>query len=139
MFTADLHNRIANDPSVRPSFGHHEGATDLSPLLDEPENYILLADGEDAAAILEWSAPDIWQVHYMMLSSCRGRRALAAAKRMVAWMFEKEGARAIWGQTPMANRAARWLNRQVGCVSKGFAEREADGPCELFWLEAPSW
>jgi len=135
MFSAELHNRVVNDPSVKPYFGKTEGPVDVSPLLDEPENYVLLACGEDAVGILEWTAPDIFQAHYAMLPTCRGVWAVEAATAMTNYMFEHEGARAIWGQTPIGNKAARWLNRKVGCVSKGFVDRAADGRCELFWLE----
>lgn len=135
MYSAELHNRVVNHPSVKPYFGKTDGPVDVSSLLDEPENYVLLAASDDAVGILEWSAPDIWQAHYAMLPACRGRAAVAAAKAMTGYMFEHEGARAVWGQTPLKNKGARWLNRQVGCLSKGFVDRAADGPCELFWLE----
>ncbi len=132
---AELHNRIANDPAVKPTFGYNQGPTDLSPLLAEPESYILLSNGSDGAVIYEWSAPGVWQAHTMFLPSCRGRRAIDDAKAMIAWMFDHAAAEMLWGQTPMTNRPARMFNRLFGGKPAGLG-REANGrEVEYFKVE----
>jgi hypothetical protein len=134
MFSAEHHNRIINDPSVKATFGKTDGYVDVSELLDEPENYVLMAHG-DVIAIFEWSAPDIWQAHFAALETSRGRSAVIGLCAMAQSMFN-QGARLIWGQIPVANKAARAMAHMIGAVSKGFVEREADGRCELFTMEA---
>lgn len=133
MYTADVHNHVVNDLSVQPYFGHTEGPVDVSSLLLEPDNYILVASDEDAVAFFEFSAPGIYAVHYAMLASCRGRDAIDAARGMAQYMFD-HGADAIWGQTPVSNKAANWLNSHLGGVHRGRVNREADGLCNLWWL-----
>ncbi|MFC0304392.1 hypothetical protein ACFSTI_29280 [Rhizorhabdus histidinilytica] len=128
-------NRIANHPEVKPYFGPGGVEVYFDELAALPNDYALLCNGEDAGAIFEWSGPGIWQMHYLSLPSCRGRRCIAEFRRMIDWMFEQEGARTIWGQTPIANKAARWLNRQLGGTSYGIREHHISGPCELFKVE----
>lgn len=50
---------------------------------------------------------------------------------MIEFMIP-DHADAIWGATPMKNRAARWFNRQLGAVVTGHDIYEAEGPVELF-------
>ncbi|MET0240199.1 MAG: hypothetical protein ABW184_09915 [Sphingobium sp.] len=129
-------NRIANLPEVKPYFGHVEkGDIDFRELAAAPAEYVLLCNGEDAGSIFEWSGPGIWQSHYLFAHSCRGRRAITECRRMIAWMFEREGARLLWGQTPIENRPARWLNRQIGARSHGIRTHHISGACELFTVE----
>jgi predicted CoA-binding protein len=68
------------------------------------------------------------------LPSVRGKQAVAALKAMAKEMLAS-GAKMLWGQTPIVNRAAIKMNRLIGSVSKGFVNRAGDGKCELFVLE----
>jgi hypothetical protein len=132
LFDAELHNGIANLPEVKKWFGHVDGPIDLSPSAEAVDDYVFLADGPDAGSIFEWSGPGIWQAHYLFAPSHRGRRAIASALAMCRWMVAHMNATDLWGQTPLGNKAARWLNRQIGAVSFGQRNFEIDGPCELF-------
>ena len=111
---AALHNRIANHPEVKPTLGYNEGYTDFAALFNYPDAYVLLSDGQGAAAIFEWSAPGVWQSHTMFLPESRGKNGIRAAKAMMAWMFENMQARMLWGMTPLSNRAAHMFNRLIG-------------------------
>lgn len=133
---ATLVNSIANHPEVRPTFGYHEGATDLSELLDHPDAYVMLSDGRMAASIFEWSAPGVWQGHSIFLPESRGEYGIAAAKAMCRWMFGIMGARMLWGMTPLTHHAARLFNRLVGFRAEGEIVDEADIRCQLFVMEA---
>jgi hypothetical protein len=126
-----LHNRIANHPDVMPTINYSGGYADFSPLLDHPDQYILLHDGEGAASIFEWSAPGVWQGHSMFLPEVRGKQGIEAGKSMVVWMFES-GANMIWGQTPIDNRRARMFNRLIGAKSVGTGTHHVAGPVEYF-------
>lgn len=132
MYTADLHNHVLNHPSVAATFGKNDGYADVAPLLDEPENYVLMAHG-DTVTIFEWSAPDIWQAHYASLS--RGMMAVDGLVAMANEMFA-DGAKMLWGQIPVGNRAARMMAKLIGASSKGFVDRDVEGRCELFVMGA---
>lgn len=117
---AELHNLIANHPAVKPTLGYNEGPTDFTPLLDHPEAYVLLSDGEGCAAIFEWSAPHVWQAHSMVLPESRGKTAVRAAREMFDFMFtEPIAARMIWGMTPTDNQPALSFNRLIGAKPAG--------------------
>lgn len=130
-----LHNLIANDPSVRPTFGYHEGYTDLTPLVDLPETYVLLSNGKNCASIWEWSAPDVWQGHSIFLPEARGRVGIDAGKAMCRYMFDEIGARMLWGMTPLGHRAAQIFNRLLGFQEAGTGKDAADIEVRYFILE----
>ena len=134
-FDAELHNRIANHPAVKPTLGYNEDYTDFAPLLDLPDNYVLLSDGEAAAAIFEWSAPGVWQTHTMALPHVRGKDVVETAKAMQAYMFETMGARMLWGATPKSNRAAIMFNRLVGAKPAGEDVDVKGTPVQYFIVE----
>jgi hypothetical protein len=131
---AELHNAIANHPEVKPTLGYNEGPTDFTPLLDHPEAYILLSDGAGTAAIFEWSAPGVWQAHSMVLPDYRGRQAVSVAREMFDLMFS-EGARMIWGMTPISNRAAQMFNRLIGAKPAGEGEDASGRQVRFFTVE----
>lgn len=132
---ASLHNRIANHPAVKPTLGYNEGPTDFTPLLDDPDNYVLLSDGSEAAAIFECSAPRVWQAHSMVLPTCRGWKAVDAGKAMLAWMFDEMNARLIWGQTPVDHKAAQMFNRLIGAKPEGRGVDAAGRAVTYFTVE----
>lgn len=135
VFDASAHNRIANHPAVRPSFPWVEGEVSFDAEVTDTQHYCFLLDGE-AAAMFEWSAPGVWQVHSLASPDCRGKHALDAGRRMIGWMRDHEGATMFWGQTPVGNRAARMFNRLIGAKSAGMREHHICGLCELFvWSE----
>lgn len=131
---ARLHNRIANDPLVKPLLGYNQGRTDFTPLLDHPEAYVLLSDGKGAAAIFEWSAPDVWQVHVMVLPEYRGLAAVRAAHEMIDFMF-MSGAKMLWGMTPIAHKPALMFNRLIGAEPAGGGEDAAGVQVQFFKVE----
>lgn len=141
VFDASLHNLIANHPEVAPHLAHDpaKGPLFFDNLVLEPQFYVLLHNGVDAAMIFEWSSPHVWQQHTIFAPSCRGKPAVIEAKKMLRWMFEEEGAVMIWGQTPLANRAARIFNRWVGGVSQGLGDHHIVGPVEYFSANRDEW
>lgn len=131
---ASFHNYVANHPTVKPTLGYNEDYTDFTPLFEHPELYTLLHDEVGAASIFEWSAPGVWQAHSLFLPESRGRNGIETGKAMLAWMFE-HGARMVWGQTPIDNRAARMFNRLIGGKSDGKGHHFMAGPVEYFVFE----
>lgn len=131
---ASLHNRIANHPAVKPLLGYNEGPTDFTSLLDHPEAYVLLSDGRGAAAIFEWSAPDVWQAHTMFLPESRGAEGIRAAHEMMDFMF-MSGAKMLWGMTPVDHRPALIFNRLIGAKPAGGGEDAAGRQVKFFTVE----
>lgn len=134
VFDASAHNRIANHPSVRPSFGWLEGEVNFDAEVADTDNYVFLLDG-DSAAIFEWSAPGVFQVHTMSLPESRGKGVIESGRRMLAWMRDCAGAHTVWGQTPLQNRSARMFNRLIGARYAGARTHHVTGPGELFVVE----
>lgn len=130
-----LHNLIANDPSVRPTFGYHEGYTDLTPLADERDNYVLLSNGKNVAMIWEWSAPGVWQKHVMILPEARGRVGIDAGRAMCRYMFDEIGARMLWGQAPAHHRPVQMYSRLLGFQEAGTGVDAAGIDVRYFVLE----
>ena len=131
---ASLHNYIANHPEVKPTISYTEDYADFSELFEHPDTYVLLSDGIGAASIFEWSAPGVWQGHSMFLPESRGKQGLAAGRAMIDWMFDY-GARMIWGQTPLDNRAAKMFNRLIGAKPNGTGVHHVAGPVQYFIFE----
>jgi hypothetical protein len=131
---AAIHNAIANHPEVKPTISYTEEYADFTPLFEHPDEYVLLHDGEGAAAIFEWSAPGVWQGHSLYLPERRGKEGIQSGREMVAWMFAN-GARMIWGQTPLDNRAARMFNRLIGAKPAGTGTHHVAGPVQFFVIE----
>ncbi|MEN3973114.1 hypothetical protein WJS89_10580 [Sphingomicrobium sp. XHP0235] len=97
---------------MKPTLGYNDGYTDFTPLLDHPETYRLLSDGEGFAVVLEQSEPGVWQAHTMALPEARGK-SVQSARYMLEYMFA-DGANEIWGQTPIDHPAALKFNEKVG-------------------------
>lgn len=131
---ATIHNLIANHPAVKPTFGYQHGFADLSPLLDHPEQYVLLHDGNGAASIFEWSAPYVWQGHSLYLPHRRGKDGIQAGRDMLQWMFD-HGAKMIWGMTPLDNRPAQMFNRLLGFKADDDRIDAAGRPVRTFYME----
>lgn len=114
---ADI-NPIVNHPAVLPSLAL--GAfdeIDMQPLLDNQRNICLF--GEFGGAILVWTGPGIYDAHDFILPEGRGKWAKSACRLMLQSVFDHYGARMIWAQTPVENRACRMFNRLLGFKSEG--------------------
>lgn len=131
---ASLHNRIANHPDVKPSFGYNEGPTDFTPLLAHPEGYVLLSDGDGAAAVFEWSAPNVWQAHIFLMPESRGAYGIKAVKAMAEFMF-LSGAKMLWGMAPAERKQVGRFGRLIGARPAGEGEDAMGTRVQLFVLE----
>ena len=141
-FDASVVNRIVNDnPDIAAAITHDpsKGLFDAQELLGAVYSFILMDNREDGAALFEWSSPNVWQSHTVFDHTCRGAHAIEAAKRMVKEMFTVWDAKELWGQTPIANRAARLFNRKIGARASGMGEHWAVGEVEYFTIEREGW
>lgn len=91
---------------------------DIDEWIEDKKN-VVLKEG-DSLGLFEYEYNGVYSAHYAF--SARGRAAIDLSRRMLNEMFARQGAKAIRGMTPIDNRAARWMNRQIGCTSQGVFE-----------------
>lgn len=97
-------NQIINHPSVfDAAFGlSARRPVDLSPLLSRAD--IIAFEGEHGVALCRRYG-DIFDCHFAVLPSGRGKWALIAGRAVVAWLFYRKHARALLF-TPVAGNIA---------------------------------
>lgn len=110
-------NAIANHPDVLPGLAMGGDSVDVTTLLADRRNVAFL--GEHGGALFHRTAPDVYAAHDFFAPEGRGRWALAASREMLRTMFLEYGARLIWAETPVENRACRMFNRWLGFASRG--------------------
>jgi hypothetical protein len=99
--------------------------------LDDHKNIMFTEDGSVALATYDY--PGVYTLHWFFNEEHRGRKALDLAHRMLTKFFAEYECHSFKGLTPVKNRAARYLARQVGCRSYGIIETNTE-PHELFIL-----
>jgi hypothetical protein len=113
-------------------FNRWIGAVEL-PTSDETD-IVFVTDG-DGAMICFNQTPAGWEFHSMFRRSCRGRKAIEAARLMFAWLVGKVGPLTLLGTCPVDNRAVRWFCRALGMSSAGIMANPQFGPVEIFRKE----
>jgi hypothetical protein len=103
---------------------------DMEEWSNDPLN-IYYMDNEDIA-LFNFEKTGLYSGHYFF--SSRGKQAREKAKKIIKDFFLRSGATSIRGLTPVENKAARWMNRQLGFQSFGLVETEDKEWCELFIL-----
>jgi hypothetical protein len=99
--------------------------------------------GEHGGAILVWCGPGIYDAHDFILPEGRGAWARKACLQILHKAFREHGARLVWAQTPVENRACKLFNRILGFKSRGTEEAPSSCPArllamvEIFTMEAP--
>ncbi len=129
--TATLTNRIANHDAVRPFIDYREDAAEMD-WTTAVENCVVLSNGRDAVAAFEETGPREYQAHLMFLPSCRGKRALDAARGMLDMLAEQ--ADFVWGAGPVGNRQVRWFARALGFAKLAEDVYEREGPVEIYGM-----
>jgi hypothetical protein len=132
---AALVNSFANDPAISEGAGFGGQVVDCGPrMLDGDLSF--LTDGVAAMMALHHNGdPSRLQKHNLFKAGCRGGDAVRMGRAMFAWVGENMGARVVWAQTPIANRKARWFNRQLGMTSRGISASDLLGDVEIFEKE----
>lgn len=105
-----------------------EGFEPLSFILDTDN--IVLTNGFDYVAF-EYASWGVYTGHYFMKS--KGRAALDALAKFRYELFEEHGVSLLIGYTPVENKAALWMNRQVGFRPGPIVQTPA-GECQLFTM-----
>lgn len=100
--------------------------------LAQPSHLAFEAGGN--IGLFEDQGGGMWTAHWLL----NGTEKLAAAKEMLAALFERHGAFAISGLTPLDCRHGRLFNRWLGGRALGVLPTP-HGPCEMFILTRPEW
>jgi hypothetical protein len=109
VFDAELVNAIANSKGMG---GYADWSRyDFTEAIKDPFKVFLHDDG--GIAICSWCAPRTYECHLFFLPKNRGRRAVAATKRMIDYMVPHL-ATALWVQPALDDKRTQWLARQCG-------------------------
>jgi len=106
------------------------GGFDLGPWLSD-DNNLAFIDDTGNLGLLEYDTPGVYNSHMFFCS--RGRDAINKATEMIGNAFEHYPVQVMRGYTDVSNRAARWMDRQLGYTSYGVLST-LNPPCELFIL-----
>jgi len=90
----------------------------------------------DAMAVFSPLGDREYDGHYLFKSSCRGKKALFAAQKLLDEVFTRYRALAIVGRISRDNRAARYITRALGFHPTG--ADLSDGYVE-YRLERTQW
>lgn len=85
----------------------------------------------DSFGIFQYDADGVYTGHYFFSLKDRGKKAIALGKEMLKDAFDQHDVKVVRGLTPLQNRPARWMARQLGFKSFGVVDI-ISGPCELF-------
>lgn len=95
-------------------------------------NHVALTDGRNIGMFEAQETPGTFHGH--MIFRDRGKFALEVARKMIRHLVDLFGALAIYGETPVQKRAARWFSRQLGFRSRGIKSTPY-GDVEQFVME----
>lgn len=119
-----VRNALAPYPELLPkNFDYEEWIEDTT--------NIILQEG-DSLGMFSHEYPGVFSGHYFF--KARGKEALTIARNMLVEIFTNYGAKMIKGTTPVNNKGAMWMNRQLGFTSHGIIEDPVNGDGELFCL-----
>lgn len=93
---------------------------------------IALTDN-NSFGLFQYEIPGVYTGHYFFSNNVRGKEAKRLATEMLIIAFRDYGIRVIRGLTPVKNKKARWMTRQLGFKSFGILDI-SDDTCELFIL-----
>ena len=102
---------------------------DYQQWVDNTNNIMLVEDKNVGLATYEY--PGVYSAHWFYI--VRGKDARNLAKEMIGKLFNEYGVETIRGLTPVDNRPARFLVRQLGFKSYGIVDFK-DRSCELFCM-----
>jgi len=98
---------------------------------------IALVSSDGDVALFERDVPQVVTGHYFFF--CRGRDAINLSREVLDEVFSGPyDIQIIRGLTPLDNKGALWMSRQVGFKSYGDIKTQA-GLCRLFILTKQEW
>lgn len=133
---ANRYNEIANHPSVRPHLQFlFDGPADLSDLVRDPANYLLMA--ENGGVLFIRLQNGLFEAHTLALPEMRGSGVLEMAKQAMQWMFTRTDALELVSKCPtLRTRAlAKCIDGHLDCNVTGH-----DGkPVDVYRVTIQAW
>ncbi len=125
--TAEFINKVLNDPSVRPFIHAAPGPVDMSPVVANPNNLVLV--GEHGGMILVQHVPGLYELHTNVLPTGHGQWAVDMANACMMWLFTRTNATEVFTRVPEGNVRAMALARACGAKpeSKPIVQHLPDG------------
>ncbi len=109
----------------------------LDDFLDRSGNFAF--GDRRGAVIFAHRGKGVYEMHYLFGPSCRGPFALRRLRAAIAAMFTDHGAAVIVGETPIALRQARAVNRALGGKPTGSSVDTLGRPCITYQLDRAAW
>lgn len=139
-------NRILNDPSVFPDISiPDQKPFDAAPLLADPRNVFLMAEGGFIAFIPDIEpGSGIYEVHTNFLEGYRGDYAIKASLEAYRWMFTHTNCMMLQTRVPAFNKAAEAFCRSVGAWlwferSEIWPTSQGNVDCRFYALALLDW
>lgn len=134
---AETLNLVANDKSVRElmflGMPYPQQPLDFADALEDGKT-VALRDDNGFCSIFKWTAPGVYECHIMAVKEARGASMMRSAREMLDYM-KGHGARLVWGQPSIYNRAAICFIRRMGLKSAGKGSDPFLGEVEYFVTE----
>lgn len=147
-FDAAAINAIVNHPEVLPWVAA-PGQTelDLTPLVDDPRNIVLMAGQGHGGFVLVQLEPGVYEVHTQFLPEHRGPRLIKRAREAAHWMFCRTDCMELLTKCPVDHPGTATLASKVGFTcefKRPEAWRRVGSPdvgvqVDFYALRYPEW
>lgn len=128
-------NAVGNHPDVRPYVGHAElGELDFADAVADEKNWFLM--GEHGGYILAWSAPDVYEVHVMILPDGRGKWAAKARQFTIDYAI-KNKVDMLWARIALNASSVSLYARRGGMQPTGEMIYTLGSVYGLYKMELP--
>lgn len=134
-FDAQAFNALINHPDVRPGVGG-EGVLDLAPVVMNPANHLLMADG--GGFLLVNLGGGTYEVHSQFLPEHRAG-AIQAMREGMEYMFERTDCQRLLTRVPDGNLGAKGIARAGGFRELFRRDDERCGPTSFQGLGLLEW
>ncbi len=134
-FDVERINAVANHPEVRPFVGPAElGELDFTDAVAFDKNWFLM--GEHGGYVLAWSAPNVHEVHVMILPEGRGKWAAKARQFTIDYAVDN-GVETLWARIAPSAPSVSLYARRGGMQPTGEMIYTLGSAYDLFKMELP--
>jgi len=134
-FDVERINAVANHPEVRPFVGPAElGELDFTDAVAFDKNWFLM--GEHGGYVLAWSAPNVHEVHVMILPEGRGKWAAKARQFTIDYAVDN-GVETLWARIAPSAPSVALYARRGGMQPTGEMIYTLGSAYDLFKMELP--
>ena len=144
-FDAVRINRVVNHPEVKRWISQTNDVIDLTPMVTNPRNILLMSDG--GGTLFVNHAPALYELHTQFLPDGR-RLAFRFVREALRWMFLRSDAMELMTRVPIVNEAAVRFTEAFGPIMQHEGPGNGPfGPCAVRiyrmtwwdWLKTVKW